>query len=98
MSQGDNFSRCGKWSRFQRAKAASRVSANRNGSVGDSTWPSQKTTLALPLKLTTGGRRCFRFSRSANLDVIYSFRQVAPRFVQGSFAVLHLRKKPIQDI
>jgi hypothetical protein len=45
---GDNFSRCGKWSRFQRAKAASLVSSNRNGSVGDSTWPALKTTLALP--------------------------------------------------
>ncbi len=45
--QGDNFSRCGRWSRFQRAKAASLVSANRNCSVGDSTWLSQKTTLAL---------------------------------------------------
>ena len=33
---------------FQRAKAASLVPANRNCSVGDSTWPSQKTTLALP--------------------------------------------------
>ena len=37
----------GKWSRFQRAKAASLVSSNRNCSVGDSTWPSQKTMLAL---------------------------------------------------
>ncbi len=45
---GDNFSRCGKWSRFQRAKAASLVSAKRNFSVGDSTWSSQKTTLAFP--------------------------------------------------
>jgi hypothetical protein len=34
--------------RFQRAKAASLVSANRNGSAGDSTWPSQKNRLALP--------------------------------------------------
>jgi hypothetical protein len=34
---GDNFSQCGRWSRFQRAKTASLVSANRNGSVGDST-------------------------------------------------------------
>ena len=33
--------------RFHRAKAVSLVSANRNGRVGDSTWPSQKTTLAL---------------------------------------------------
>ena len=45
---GDNFARCGRWSRFQRAKAASLVSSKRNFSVGDSTWPSQKTTLALP--------------------------------------------------
>jgi len=45
---GDNLSRCGRWSRFQRDKAASLVSAKRNRSVGDSTWPSQKTTLALP--------------------------------------------------
>ena len=45
---GESFSRCGWWSRFQRDKAASLVSAKRNGSVGDSTWPSQKTTLALP--------------------------------------------------
>ena len=45
-NQGDNFSRCGRWSRFQPTKAASLVSSNRNFSVGDSTWPSQKTTLA----------------------------------------------------
>jgi hypothetical protein len=32
---------------FQCAKAVSLVSSNRNCSVGDSTWPSQKTTLAL---------------------------------------------------
>src|SRR5487761_2482475 len=49
---GDNFSRCGRWlvavrKDFQRAKATSRVSANRNFSAGDSTWPPQKTTLAL---------------------------------------------------
>ena len=44
---GDNFSQCGRWSRFQRTSAASLVSANRNSSVGDSTWPSQKNTLAL---------------------------------------------------
>ena len=41
---GDSFSRCGKWSRFQRSKAASLVSLNRNFSVGDSTWPSQMIT------------------------------------------------------
>jgi len=33
--------------RFQRANAVSLVSSNKNFSVGDSTWPSQKTTLAL---------------------------------------------------
>jgi hypothetical protein len=33
---------------FQRLKAASLVSAKRNFNVGDSTWPSQNTTLALP--------------------------------------------------
>jgi hypothetical protein len=32
---GESFSRCGWWSRFQRDKAASLVSAKRNGSVGD---------------------------------------------------------------
>src|SRR5665213_588108 len=45
---GARRSRWGWWSRFQRLKAASLVSAKRNGSVGDSTWPSQNTTLALP--------------------------------------------------
>ena len=45
---GDNFSRCGRWSRFQRTKAASLVSSKRNFSAGDSSWPSQNTTLALP--------------------------------------------------
>ena len=55
---GDNFSRWGTWwvavrmgpdrKVFPRAKAASLVSAKRNGRVGDSTWPSQKTTLAMP--------------------------------------------------
>ena len=49
---GDKISRCGRWlmavcKDFQRAKAASLVSANRNFSVGDSTWPSQRTTVAL---------------------------------------------------
>ena len=34
--------------RFQRIKAASLVSSKRNFNVGDSTWPSQNTTLALP--------------------------------------------------
>jgi hypothetical protein len=33
-NHGDNFSRCGRWSRFQRAKAASLVSSNRDFSVG----------------------------------------------------------------
>ena len=47
-NHGDNLSRCGKWSRFQRLKASSLVSSKRNFSVGDSTWPSQKTTLAQP--------------------------------------------------
>ena len=45
---GASRSRWGWWSRFQRLKAASLVTVKRNGSVGDSTWPSQKTTLALP--------------------------------------------------
>ena len=47
-NHGDNFSRCGRWSRFQRTKAASLVSSKRKCSVGDSTWPSQNTTLARP--------------------------------------------------
>jgi|SRR5690348_4147662 len=47
-NHGDNFSRCGRWSRFQRTRAASLVSTNRNFNVGDSTWPSQNTTLACP--------------------------------------------------
>ena len=47
-SYGESFSRWGRWSRFQRRRASSLVSAKRNFSVGDSTWPSQKTTLALP--------------------------------------------------
>jgi hypothetical protein len=47
-SYGESFSRCGWWSRFQRDKASSLVSSKRNCSVGDSTWPSQNTTLALP--------------------------------------------------
>ena len=41
-------SRCGRWSRFQRARAASLVSSKRDLSVGDSTWSSQNATLALP--------------------------------------------------
>jgi len=41
-------SRCGRWSRFQRTKAASLVSWKRNLNVGDSTWPSQYRVLALP--------------------------------------------------
>jgi hypothetical protein len=45
---GISRSRWGWWSRFQRLKAASLVSAKRNCNVGDSTWPSQNTTLALP--------------------------------------------------
>jgi hypothetical protein len=45
-AHGASRSRWGWWSRFQRLKAASLVSVKRNGSVGDSTWPSQKTTLA----------------------------------------------------
>ena len=52
---GADFSRCGRWSRFQRDKAASLVSSNRNCSVGDSTWPLLKTTLALPANLFIGG-------------------------------------------
>ena len=47
-NHGASFSRCGRWSRFQRLKAASLVSSKRNFSVGDSTWPSQNTTLARP--------------------------------------------------
>ena len=47
LVQGDNFSRCGKWSRFQRTKAASLVSSKRNCSVGDSTWLAQRSALAL---------------------------------------------------
>ena len=48
QNHGDNFSRCGWWSRFQRTRAASLVSSKRNCSVGDSTWPSQNNTLARP--------------------------------------------------
>jgi hypothetical protein len=48
FNHGASRSRWGWWSRFQRLKAASLVSSKRNFNVGDSTWPSQKTALALP--------------------------------------------------
>jgi hypothetical protein len=48
QNYGARRSRWGWWSRFQALKAASLVSAKRNCSVGDSTWLSQKTTLARP--------------------------------------------------
>jgi len=41
QNHGASRSRWGWWSRFQRLKAASLVSAKRNCNVGDSTWPSQ---------------------------------------------------------
>src|ERR1035441_8101432 len=40
--------RCGRWSRFHRTKASSLVSSKRSCNLGDSTWPSQNSTLALP--------------------------------------------------
>jgi len=42
-NHGDSRSRWGWWSRFQRLKAASLVSAKRYCNVGNSTWPLQKT-------------------------------------------------------
>jgi hypothetical protein len=35
QNYGESFSRCGRWSRFQRDKAAALVSSKRNCSVGD---------------------------------------------------------------
>jgi hypothetical protein len=49
-NHGASCSRWGWWSRFQRLKAAALVSEKRNCNVGDSTWPSQNTMLALLLK------------------------------------------------
>jgi len=45
---GVSLSRCGRWSRFQRDRAASLVSSNNDFSVSNSTCPSLKTTLAWP--------------------------------------------------
>jgi hypothetical protein len=47
-NHGASRSRWGWWSRFQALKASSLVSAKRYCNVGDSTWPSQNATLALP--------------------------------------------------
>ncbi len=43
-NHGAKRSRWGWWSRFQRHRAASLVSAKRNFNVGDSTWPSLSFT------------------------------------------------------
>jgi len=54
---GDNFSRCGRGSRFQRTSAASLVSSKRNFSVGDSTWPTQKIALDIIDEFKERGNR-----------------------------------------
>jgi hypothetical protein len=43
----NSTSRCGWWSRFHRANAASLVSLKTNPTVGDSAWLSQNNTLSL---------------------------------------------------
>ena len=48
IAQRVKRSRWGWWSRFQRLNAASVSEENSTGRETDSTWPSQKPTLALP--------------------------------------------------